>query len=283
LKIKHCVIVCILWHLMTFSYYGFSQTPDTRRGTACHAPASLLMKADSIPSITVQDTVRKLPRITMPAYRSTPRQQKTIGVHVNASRSTDIRYDLTDPSPGSVSDEIRIFPELQFKPLNEPLAERKKLKNKDYILPTHEEYEILKTLWLKEDVMDTTIYTCLDSSLNLTMSMLNQFLNEMTGKNLITRRQVSPRLEFNAFGVPIEMSRKNMRNTVYIYHSSVDQTKLKHFINAAAYEVKLDSNYLKHPKLTSAQQDAKLLDSLNNKMLIDHKVYQVDHNPDLSH
>ncbi|MBN2104514.1 hypothetical protein JW835_10790 [bacterium] len=242
---------------------ALSQTPDTSK-------TSLLKKKDSIISITKQDTAGKLPEITMQAYRSAPRRNKSVGVHINASPSGDIRYDpIPTRNMGSVSEEIRIFPELPFELLKEPVAERKVLKNRDYILPTHEEYEILKTLWLKEDVMDTTIYSCLDSSLNLTMSTLNQILNEMTKKNLVTRRLVSPRLEFNAFGVPVEMSRINLKNKVYYYHSSVDQTKLKSFINAAAYEVKQDSGRLKNHKLRAAHQNKNLLDSLNKKVLIE--------------
>ncbi|MFC1569463.1 hypothetical protein ACFL4L_04450 [bacterium] len=228
------------------------------------------MKKNEIHSITNQDTVKKLPKMTMPVYWAAPQRNKAIGVHINASKSGDLRYDpVPNRNLSSVSEEIQIFPELQFEPVTEPLAERKELKNKHYILPTREEYEILKTLWLKEDVMDTTIYTCVDTSLNLTMSMLNQILDKMSKKKLVTRQLVTPRLEFNAFGVPIEMSPTNLRNRVYVYHSSVDQTKLKHFINAAAYEVGQDSSWLKKRKFKAAKQDKDLLNELNEKSLIE--------------
>ena len=238
---------------------AFTQTPDT-------SETSLLIKKNSDPPIVKQDTVREMPKITMPAYRSVPRQNKTIGVHINASRSTDLRYDpVSNGSPGAVSEEIRIFPELQFESYKEPLAERKTLKKEDYVLPTREEYEILKTLWLKEDVMDTTIYSCLDTSLNLTMSVLNQILNDMSKKKMVTRRLVSPSLEFNAFGLPIEMSPANKKNKVFIYHSSVDQTRLKHFINASAFEVSQDSSQLNRKQLKAARYNKDLLKELNEK------------------
>lgn len=243
--------------------FTFSQVSDS-------SETLLLIPNDTTNAMLHSKPKKELPKITMPVYRMAPIKDKTIRAQVRAFNAMDANLTPSQSHyKNSAMEEIRIFPKIQFDPAKPPLPEHKELKNKDYILPSHEEYQVLKILWLKEDVMDTTIYTCVDTSLNLTMSILNGILETMHKKRLVTRKQVTPRFEFNAFGVPIEMSRKNLKNKVYIYHSSVDQTKLKHFINAAAYEVSQDSSRLKKSDLRATRQDATLLNELNKKSLID--------------
>ena len=205
--------------------------------------------------------------MTMPRYRTAPMKQQTFRLEMsNRTRAGDIKYeDPTAKLNRTLTDEIKIFPkpplslEAGKTPVEDPLPLR------DYILPAREEYEVLKILWLKEDVMDTTIYSCVDTTMNITMARLNLILENMTKKRLVSREQVSQRLEFNAFGVPIEMSRKNVKNRVYSYHSLVDREKLKHFIDAAHFEVSQDSGYLKQKKMKAAQEDSELLNELRYK------------------
>ena len=238
------------------------QSQDTSRTAILKKTSDALVKEDS---------TKSLPQITMPRYRTAPVKQRTFGLEVsNHTRAGDIKYeDPTAKLNRSLIDEIKIFPkpslplETGKTPVEDPLPIR------DYILPTREEYEVLKILWLKEDVMDTTIYSCFDSMMSLTMGRLNTILGNMTKKRLVSREQVSPRLEFNAFGVPIEMSPKNIRNRVYAYHSLVDMEKLKHFIDAAHYEAGQDSGYLKQKKMKAAQEDSELLNELRYKRLLE--------------
>jgi hypothetical protein len=249
--------------LLCCTFQVFPQEEDTSRTAILKKSADTLVKEDS---------VKSLPQITMPRYRMAPIKQQKFRLEVsNRTRAGDIKYeDPTAKLNDDVRDEIKIFPRPPLSleagkiPVDEPLPIR------EYVLPTREEYEVLKILWLKENVMDTTIYSCIDTSVNLTMSLLNDILARMTGKRLVSREQVSPRLEFNAFGVPIEMSPKNIRNRVYAYHSLVDREKLQHFIDAAHYEVSQDSGVLKQKRLKSAQKDSTLLNDLRIRSLMDH-------------
>ena len=234
------------------------QSRDTSR-------AAILKKASD--SLVKEDSAKSLPQMTMPRYRTAPMKQQTFRLEMsNRTRAGDIKYeDPTAKLNRTLTDEIKIFPkpplslEAGKTPVEDPLPLR------DYILPAREEYEVLKILWLKEDVMDTTIYSCVDTTMNITMARLNLILENMTKKRLVSREQVSQRLEFNAFGVPIEMSRKNVKNRVYSYHSLVDREKLKHFIDAAHFEVSQDSGYLKQKKMKAAQEDSELLNELRYK------------------
>jgi hypothetical protein len=249
--------------LLCCTFQVHPQEEDTSR-------AAILKKATD--ALVKEDSVKSLPQITMPRYRMAPMKQQTFRLEVsNRTRTGDIKYeDPTAKLNRAVTDEIRIFPKPPLSldtgkiPVGDPLPIR------DYILPTREEYEVLKILWLKEDVMDTTIYSSFDNTLNITMSHLNAVLESMAKKRLVSREQVSPRLEFNAFGVPIEMSPKNIKNRVYAYHSLVDREKLQHFIDAAHYEVSQDSGVLKQKRLKSAQKDSTLLNDLRIRSLMDH-------------
>lgn len=137
---------------------------------------------------------------------------------------------------------------------------------RDYLLPTRQELDILEILWTKEDVMDTTIYSCLDITLLITMEDLNRLLEKMTRKGLVARKQVSPRHEFNAFGVLIEMSPQNRRNRIFAYHSNVDRELMRKFINANAYLYENDSTIVNLNQLQAVKNDSTLLQDLNAKI-----------------
>lgn len=134
------------------------------------------------------------------------------------------------------------------------------------ILPTRQELDILELLWTKEDVTDLTLYSCLDTTMNITMADLNKLLGLMERKNLVSRKIVSPRNEFNAFGILIEMSPQNLRNRIYEYHSNVSEDVMKTFIDANAYLVKEDSSIVNLKRLYAARKDSTLLYDLNTKI-----------------
>ena len=136
-----------------------------------------------------------------------------------------------------------------------------------YILPTRRELDILEILWAKENVMDTTIYSCLDITMNITFEDLNKLLAKMAKRGLVSRRIVSPRNEFNMFGVLIEMSPKNRRNRVYEYRSNVDRDLMRRFVDANLYLIRKDSLNRKQSNLRVSARDSTLLKDLNEKLI----------------
>lgn len=151
-------------------------------------------------------------------------------------------------------------------PINPQTEILKPLPFRNYVIPTRSELDILEILWAKEDVQDTTIYSCLDTVMNITMMDLNQLLERMTQKGFVSRKIVSPRNEFNAFGVLIEMSPQNRRNRVYEYKTLVDRDLMRSFIDANAFLFKQDSSIVNHKRLEAARNDSTLLKDLNRKI-----------------
>ncbi|MBN2013357.1 hypothetical protein JW960_28760 [candidate division KSB1 bacterium] len=136
----------------------------------------------------------------------------------------------------------------------------------EYSIPTREELDVLEILWAKEDVMDTTIYSTLDPDAKLTMEDLQKLLEGMATKGFISQKMVSPRFEFNAFGIPIEMSMTNRRNRVYEYRSKVDEATMKRFIDANAFLYQDDKSIVNHQRLQAARHDSTLLNDLNDRI-----------------
>jgi len=147
-----------------------------------------------------------------------------------------------------------------------PLMNLQPLPLRDYVIPSRAELDILEILWAKEDVMDTTIYSCIDTTHHLAMEDLNKLLDIATEKKLIRRKLVSPRNEFNFFGVMIEMSPTNIRNRVYEYHSNVDRNLMRTFIEANAYLFTSDSSIINRKLFQSVRKDSLLLKDLNQKL-----------------
>ena len=170
------------------------------------------------------------------------------------------KYDTPYRQP-VIKPNIPMTPlEVKDKPFYNPLPLNK------YLLPSREEADILEILWAKENVMDTTIYSSLDTTMNITFEDLNKLLDKMAAKGLVSRRIVSPRNEFNMFGVLIEMSPTNRRNRVYEYRSNVDRELMRKFVDANAYLVSKDSTLLGKKHLRAAQKDSTLLKDLNEKL-----------------
>lgn len=137
---------------------------------------------------------------------------------------------------------------------------------RNYIIPTRAELDVLEILWAKEDVQDTTIYSCLDTTLNITMLDLNKLLEGMARKGFVSRKIVSPRNEFNVFGNLIEMSPTNRRNRIYEYHTLVNRDLMRTFIDANAFLFKQDSSIVNLKLLEAARKDTTLLKDLNRKI-----------------
>jgi len=143
-----------------------------------------------------------------------------------------------------------------------------------YELPTKEEFDVLSVLWKKGNITGPTIYSESDASLKITFESLRKLLKKMTKKGWLDRKQVSPsqyftfQLQGEELPFKIEMSQKNRRNRVYLYHSNVEYDKMKNFILANAYNIEVDSSIMYTEKLKAARNDTNLIEYLRNKILL---------------
>ena len=211
---------------------------------------------------------------TMPQFPRMTEDKKSIHFdisrHYKASRPEEItNYDALNKPPDRYDYPLQrestpiLVPVTPINPQKEIL---KPLPFRNYTIPTRAELDVLEILWTKENVQDTTIYSCLDTTLNIMMMELNQLLNGMTRKGFVSRKIVSPRNEFNAFGVLIEMSPLNRKNRVYEYHTLVDLELMRSFIDANAFLFKQDSSIVNLKRLEAARNDSTLLKDLNRKI-----------------
>lgn len=221
--------------------------------------------------------LRKKMPLLMPTMPQLPRMtEEKKSVHFDISRQYKAarpeemtNYDALNKPPDRYDYPLQpestpiLVPETPINPqkeISQPLPFR------NYVIPTRSELDILELLWAKEEVQDTTIYSCLDTTLNIMMLELNQLLEGMTRKGLVSRKIVSPRNEFNAFGILIEMSPQNRRNRIYEYKTLVDRELMRSFIDANAFLFKQDSSIVNHKRLEAARNDSTLLKDLNRKI-----------------
>jgi len=246
----------------------FSQTIDstkTRPDTTLidTTQASIVLKKKTP---LLMPTMPQLPRMTGGKeifHFDISRQYK-------ASRPEDMtNYDAINKPPDRYNYPLQrestpiLVPVTPINPQKENLGP---LPFRNYVIPTRAELDVLEILWTKENVQDTTIYSCLDTTLNIMMVELNQLLAGMTRKGFVSRKIVSPRNEFNAFGVLIEMSPTNRRNRIYEYKTLVDRELMRSFIDANAFLFKQDSSIVNHRRLEAARNDSTLLKDLNQKI-----------------
>lgn len=214
----------------------------------------------------------RIPPINMPLYSLSDKQKK-FGFRIETTRvfSDALNKNWTDVSlpANHTKYNLDYYYFRQLQPIL-PIAPNQGKKENPlsiyrYNLPDRREFEILELLWAKENVTDTTLYSCLDTTMHVTFGQLNRILAEMVKKKLVSRKIVSPRNEFNLYGVMIEMSIKNRRNRVYEYHSRVDREMMKKFIDANAYLFKSDSSIVNIKQLHAALTDSSLLYDLDRK------------------
>jgi len=273
---KHLVIIFIL----LLSSLLFSQTQDSVQTvdvdtTKLDSNTTIYSISDSSAKFQ-PNALRKEPYLKTPTLPPMHLSDKNNRIYINStagpfrSPAEKLNYDALNMPTQRTDYEITheyIQPKIPVTPLEIPKEKLPQpLTYDEYIIPTRQELDILEVLWTKEDVMDTTIYSCLDTTLTITMEDLNRLLSRMTHRGLVYRRQVSPRFEFNAFGIGIEMSMQNRRNRVYEYHSNVKREVMRRFINANAYLFKEDSSIVDQEQLRSVQNDATLLEDLDRKM-----------------
>lgn len=240
--------------------------------------STIVPDTSRIDSIGIPAVAKLQPSLTLPSLIPLVRPRQ----HV-PSFSIDVssRYRSLHPAASTHWDASNLPPDRRSYPwqtLNSPLLipvtpmqlpqqmTNQPLALRDYVLPTRAELDLLELLWIKDNVQDTTLYSCLDTTMTITMEDLNQLLEGMTRKGLVSRKIVSPRHEFNAFGLLIEISAQNRRNRVYEYHALVTRELMRTFIDANAYLFARDASIVNQKRLAAAQKDSTLLHELNRKM-----------------
>lgn len=166
--------------------------------------------------------------------------------------------ELENPVPRS--DEISDLIDKRnqgIKPPMLPLETFSKLmENKSQIqispqfdfIPTKAQIQALSFLYKKKKATQLDIYSAFDTTLPITAEGLNQNLNVLLKKGFLFRKKISPENTFSFFGIPIEMSRKNRLNPVYLYQPKVSRTKIMTYLQARLYLLK--------EKLRSAPTDS---------------------------
>lgn len=103
------------------------------------------------------------------------------------------------------------------------------------ILPSETEVRVMKVLWQEGEATSADIYAELDST-RLNYKEVNTVLENMVGRGLVERRQISPRNEFTILGTfAIEMSGLNAKNREYIYRPLAGRELMLSYLDAAAY------------------------------------------------
>ncbi len=264
--------ICFLFGMLVFVVSNvWSQAIDNKKAD----PDTTTGAADTITASIVLKPQLRLPTPTMLPLPRLKDNQKSfsvdVGSHYRSSRPEEsTNWDaMNKPLDRYDYPFVREAPPIlvpvtpQFNPQKDLL---KPLPSREYIIPTRPELEILEILWTKEDVQDTTIYSCLDTTLNITMEDLNNLLGRMTRKGFVSRKIVSPRNEFNLFGNLIEMSPTNRRNRIYEYHSLVNRNLMRTFIDANYFLYRNDSSIIDQRQFKMIQNDSTLLKDLNSKL-----------------
>ncbi len=144
----------------------------------------------------------------------------------------------------------------------------KKIPPKFDFIPTETQLHTLTHLYKKGKATQVDIYPNLETSKPMTAEGLNRSLDFLVKKGFLTKKKISPQNIFTIqtpIGVfPIEMSRKNLLNPVYLYEPRVDRTQLMAYLQAI--------RFLLQEKLRSAPADSSTLvpqiQNLQEKILI---------------
>ena len=160
------------------------------------------------------------------------------------------------------------------KPLMLPLGTFSKFtenKSKEQIppqfdfIPTEAQIQALSLLYKKKKATQLDIYSALDTTLPITAEVLNQNLNVLVKKGFLLQKKISPENNFSFFGIPIEMSRKNRLNPIYLYQPIVSRTKIMTYLQSRLYLLKeklrstpTDSSMI-IPKIQNLQEKIQIL------------------------
>lgn len=102
------------------------------------------------------------------------------------------------------------------------------------IMPSETEIRVMNVLW-KGEATSAGIYARLDSA-KLNYKEVNTVLENMVGRGLVEREQVSPKNELTVLGaLAIEMSSLNAKNREYVYRARASRDLMTAYLDASAF------------------------------------------------
>ncbi len=103
------------------------------------------------------------------------------------------------------------------------------------IMPSETEVRVMNVLWRSSAATSAEIYAQLDSA-KLNYKEVNTVLENMVGRGLVERTQVSPKNEFTVLGTfAIEMSGLNAKNREYTYRPRASRDLMVAYLDASAF------------------------------------------------
>ncbi len=101
------------------------------------------------------------------------------------------------------------------------------------------------------------IYASLPDSVKITAEILNQSLEFLYKKGILTRKKISAENKLIVLFFPIELSQKNRKNPLYLYEPAIKKTTLKIYLNSLRKEPQESENI--NTKLANVQKLVEML------------------------
>ena len=151
-----------------------------------------------------------------------------------------------------------------FLPPAVPSSGEKEIPPQFNFLPTEDQIHAMAELFKKNSGTQLELYSTLDTALPITAEMMDRNLDMLVEKGFVTRKKISPQNIFviatPLFAFPIEMSRKNRLNPLYLYKPKVEKSKLLAYLQSRLFtmedrlrESPADSSHL-HPRIQQLQR-----------------------------
>ncbi len=107
---------------------------------------------------------------------------------------------------------------------------------------------IMANLFDQGTAHQNNIYASLPDSVRITAEKLDESLEFLYKKGLLTRKKISAEHKIIALFFPIEMSQKNRKNPLYLYRPAVDKTTLKIYLNSLRNEPQVSDSKKTKPE-----------------------------------
>jgi len=106
-------------------------------------------------------------------------------------------------------------------------------------LPTEAQIDALNIIYKKGKATQMDIYALLSTDQPITAEGFDQELEELVNKEFLTKKKISPENTFTIaspfFVLPIEMSKTNRLNPVYLFKPNVDKNKIMTYLQARLF------------------------------------------------
>ena len=127
-------------------------------------------------------------------------------------------------------------------------------------LPSRVQVASLAHMYEHRNATQMEIYGAVDEHAT-TAEHLNRNLDHLVKKGWLKKKKISPENILSFFGIPIEMSRKNVLNPLYIYEPQVDRSTLISYLQSRLYLLKEQA----HSRADSLRIQPRI-DSLNRQI-----------------